>query len=369
MYKPTKTILTAGPSISSLELKYVMDAAKNGWNEEYDKYLVKFADAFAKYIGVKYAWPVSSGTGGLHSALMALDIKKGDEVIVPEISFVASANVVEYVGAKPVFVDVEKDVWTIDPKDVERKITKRTKAIMPVHIYGNVSDMDPINKIAKKHGLKVVEDACPSAGAEYKGKKTGNLSDIAAFSFQGAKIMVTGEGGMLVTNNADLYEKSMYWGNNAKHKTKAFWNDNIGYMYRMSNLLAALGLGQLERNDTFVAKKRRIFTWYEKRLKDIEGISLNVEKKGTKSIYWMSSIVLDKDFGLSRDEVMVKLKEKKIDTRPFFYPMSMFPMWKEQKTPNAHHVGLNGINLPSGVNLKEEQIEYICNALRSILLS
>lgn len=367
MYRPTKTILTAGPSISTGEIKYVMDAVKNGWNEEYDKYIKKFSEAFAKYIGVKYAWPTSSGTGALHAAILALNVQKGDEVIIPEITFVASANVVEYVGAKPVFVDVERDTWTIDPSEVEKKITKKTKAIMPVHIYGNVADMDPINKIAKKYGLKVIEDACPSVGAEYKGKRTGNLSDIAAFSFQGAKIMVTGEGGMIVTNNAELYEKASYWGNHAKEKNKIFWHDNIGYMYRMANLLAALGLGQLQRNEKFIAKKRKIFGWYKERLKDIDGISMNIEKEGTKSIYWMSSIVLDKDFGLTRDEIIAKLKEKKIDTRPFFYPLSMFPMWKEQKTPNAHHVGLNGINLPSGVNLTEEQVVYVSEQVKNIL--
>ena len=366
-FKPSKTILTAGPSISSTEIKYVLDAVKNGWNEKYDYYIQKFSEEFAKYIGVKYAWPTSSGTGALHAAILALDIKKGDEVIIPEITFAASANVVEYVGAKPVFVDVERDTWTIDPKDVEKKITKKTKAIMPVHIYGNVSDMGGITRLAKKYKLKVIEDACPSIGAEYKNKKTGNLSDIAAFSFQGAKIMVTGEGGMVVTNNRSLYEKAKYWGNHAKDNNKIFWHTDIGYMYRMANLLAALGLGQLERIDEFVDKKRKIFKWYQNRLGDIEGISLNFERKGTKSIYWMSSIILNKNFGMNRDGVMAELKKRKIDTRPFFYPLSMFPMWKESNTPNAHHVGLNGINLPSGVMLKEVEVDYICQQIRNVL--
>lgn len=366
-YKPKKLILTAGPSISKREIKYVVDAVENGWNEKFDYYLQKFSEEFAKYIGVKYAWPTSSGTGALHAAILALDIKKGDEVIIPEITFAASANVVEYVGAKPVFVDVERDTWTLDATDLEKKITKKTKAIMPVHIYGNVTDMKPINKIAKKYGIKVIEDACPSIGAEYYGKKTGSLSDIAAFSFQGAKIMVTGEGGMIVANNANLYDKARFWGNHAKDSKKVFWHTEVGYMYRMANILAALGLGQLERIDEFVKKKRKIFSWYKKRLSNIEGLSLNIEKEGTKSIYWMSSIVLDRDFGVTRDQLMAKLREKMIDTRPFFYPLSMFPMWKEQNTPNAHHVGLNGINLPSGVMLKEEEVDYVASAVRSIL--
>lgn len=367
MYKPSKMILTAGPSISQKEIKYVLDAVKNGWNFNYRDYLDKFEKAFAKYLGVKYAWTTSSGTGALHAAVLALDIKKGDEVLIPEITFVASANVVEYVGAKPVFVDVERDTWTIDPKDLEKKITKKTKAIMPVHIYGNVANMDAVNKIAKKYGLKVLEDACPAIGAEYKGKKAGNLSDIAAFSFQGAKVLVTGEGGMVVTNDDNLYDKAMYWGNHAKDKHKGFWHTDVGYMYRMANMLGALGLAQLERNDSFITKKRKIFSWYQKRLNDIEGLSLNHEAEGTKSIYWMSSIVLDRDFGITRDELMIKLKKAKIDTRPIFYPLSMFPMWKEQNTPNAHHLGLNGINLPSGVNLTEEQVDYVAKNVRKFL--
>ncbi len=367
MYKPDKIILTAGPSISQKEINYVTDAVKNGWNFHYRDYLNKFEKAFAEYVGVKHAWGTSSGTGALHAAILALDLKKGDEVIIPEITFVASANVVEYVGAKPVFVDVERDTWTIDPKDVEKKITKKTKAIMPVHIYGNVADMGTIKKIARQYSLKIIEDACPSVGAEYKGKKTGSLSDIAAFSFQGAKSLVTGEGGMVVTDSDDLYEKVTYWGNHAKDSSKAFWHTNIGYMYRMANLLAAIGLAQLERNESFINKKRKIFSWYKKRLGNIEGLSLNVERKGTKSIYWMSSIVLDRDFGVTRDELMAKLREAKVDTRPFFYPLSMFPMWKEHDTPAAHHVGTQGINLPSGVMLTEEQVDYVCSQIKKLL--
>jgi perosamine synthetase len=367
MFSPKKIILTAGPSINAKEIKYVTDAVKNGWNFHYRDYIEKFEAAFAKYIGVKYAIALSSGTGALHAGVLALGIGQGDEVIIPEITFAASAYVVRYAGATPVFVDVEKDSWCIDPKKIEGLITKRTKAIMPVHIYGNVSDMNPVKEIARKHKLSIIEDACPSLGAMYNGKMTGNLSDVAAFSFQGAKIAVTGEGGMLVTDNEDIYKKAKYWSDNAKDPNKTFWHTDIGFMYRMSNLLAALGLAQLERNDQFVDKKRKIFNWYKERLYGIDGISLNSERIGTKNIYWMSSIVLDKDFGKTRDRVRVELKENLIDTRPFFYPLSMMPMFKHYETPNAHHVGLNGINLPSGVMLKEEEVDYICKILRRIL--
>src|SRR5581483_4888967 len=192
MKKPSKMILTAGPSISKKEEKYVLDALRTGWNFHFRDYLTRFETKFADYVGTKYAWGTSSGTGALHVAMLACGIGKGDEVIIPELTFVASANVVCYVGAKPVFVDIEKDSWCIDPVSFRKAITKKTKAVMPVHIYGHPANMGEINKIAKEHGLYVIEDACPSVGAEYKGKKTGSLSDIAAFSFQGAKIMVTG---------------------------------------------------------------------------------------------------------------------------------------------------------------------------------
>ena len=342
MYKPKKIILTAGPSISGLEVRYVTDAVKNGWNFHFRDYIERLENAFARYIGVKYALTLSSGTAALHMSMLGLGIGRGDEVIVPETTFVASANVVRYVGAKPVFVDVERDSWCIDPKKIEKLITKHTKAIMPVHIYGNVSDMNPIQKIAKKHKLFLVEDACPSLGATYNGKKTGNLSDVAAFSFQGAKIAVAGEGGMLVTNNEEIYKLAKYYSNDAKDPNRIFWHTDIGYMNRMSNTQAALGLAQLERNDEFVEKKRKIFNWYNKRLGDIDGISLNTERKGTKNIYWMSSIVLNKNFGKTRDQIRDELKKRLIDTRPFFYPVSMFPMYEEQKTPVAHYIGLNG---------------------------
>jgi len=368
MLKPKKTILTAGPDISEREISYVNDAVRNGWNWHYMDYVKKFEEKFAKYIGVKYAMTTSGGTGALHIALAALGIGPGDEVIIPEITYFACSDVVMLLGAKPVFVDVLKDTWCIDPVAVEKAITKRTKAIMPVDIYGNPAEMDEILRIAKKYNLKIVEDACPAVGSTYKGKKPGSMGDFGAFSFQGAKIMVTGFGGMLVTNNAKLFEKAKYINNHGEDPNKKFWQTSVGYTYEMTNIQAALGLAQLERIETFVKKKRQIFDWYYERLKDIEGISMNLERPNTKSNRWMSSVILEKDFGMTRDELMKKLKAKMIDTRPFFYPISMFPMYKEQKTPIAHHLGLDGINLPSGLARTEKEIDYISSALRSILL-
>lgn len=371
MKKPTHMILTAGPSISSKEIRYVTDAVKNGWNFHYRDYIDRFEKAFAKYIGVKYALTVSSGTAALHLAMLGCGITKGDEVIIPEITFVASANAVRYVGATPVFVDVEPDTWCIDPASVERAITKKTKAIMPVHIYGHPANMIAINRIAKKYKLKVIEDACPSIGAQVKGKKTGSMSDAAVFSFQGAKALVTGEGGMFLTNDKTIFEKAQYYGNHAKDHAKMFWHTDIGYMYRMTNLQAALGLAQLARVDEFIKKKRIIFSWYRNRLKDVPGIRLNYEAPWAKSLYWMSSVVLEEDARISRDILMAELKKRMIDTRPFFYPISMFPMYTKKfyakRNPVSYWVGTHGINLPSGLMLTKTTVEYVADTLIRLL--
>ncbi|MFZ5845322.1 MAG: DegT/DnrJ/EryC1/StrS family aminotransferase [Patescibacteria group bacterium] len=372
-FVPKKLILTAGPSISQKEVRYVMDAVKNGWNEHAFDYMNKFEKAFAEYVGVKHAMSTAGGTCALHLALATLGIGPGDEVIIPEITYFACSDVVMLLGAKPVFVDVLKDTWCIDPEAVKKVITKRTKAVMPVDIYGNPHEVDEIKRIAKEYNLYVVEDACPAAGTEYKGTKMGSQADFGAYSFQGAKIMVTGIGGMLVTDNTELYERALHLNDHGEAKgykgfTKKFWQTDVGYEFWMSNLQAALGLAQLERIEEFVAKKRQIFNWYHERLGDIEGISMNQERPNTKSNRWMTSIILDRDFGMTRDELRARLKERLIDTRPFFYPISMFPIYKEANTPVAHHVGLNGINLPSGLALTEEKVDYVTRMLREIIL-
>jgi perosamine synthetase len=367
MKKPKKMILTAGPSISQKEVRYVTDAVKNGWNFHYRDYI----DTFEKYIGVKYALALSSGTAALHVACLGCELGPGDEVLIPEITFVASANAVVYTGATPIFVDVEPDTWCMDPQVIRRAITKKTKAIMPVHIYGHPANMIAINTIAKEYGLKVIEDACPSIGATVKGKKVGGLSDVGAFSFQGAKAMVTGEGGMLVTDSAKIYERAQYYGNHAKDHAKAFWHTDVGYMYRMTNMQAALGLAQLERVGEFIVKKRKIFSWYNARLRGVKCIRLNYEAPWAKSLYWMSSVVLEKNAPIRRDALMVELKKRMIDTRQFFYPVSMFPMYTKKHyaklNPIAYWVGTHGINLPSGVMLTEKTVDYVARSLIDIL--
>ena len=362
-----KVILTAGPSITLKEIEYVNDAVKNGWNEHWGDYIKRFEESFAEYIGVKHALTTSSCTGALHLALVALGIGDGDEVIVPDISWVATASVVRYVGAEPVFADVLADSWCIDHKSIEQRITNKTKAIIPVHLYGQPAGMNEIIRIAKKYGLKVIEDAAPSIGATFEGKRTGNFGDIAGFSFQGAKLMVTGEGGMLVTNNSELFETVKHYAEHGRSST-GFDITDIGFKYKMSNIQAALGLAQLERVDELIEKKVRIYEWYREGLIDVDGISMNkLNTETEKSIYWMSSVVLDKDFGITRDQLMLKLREKLIDTRPMFPQMSSFPMFKQYDNKVSYHIAHNGINLPSGYDRTREEIEYISTSIKQIL--
>lgn len=313
-----KIIHSAGPSITQKEIDYVTDAVKNGWYENWSGYINKFEKKFSEYIGTKYAIPTSSCTGALHLALAALNLHDGDEVIVPDTTWIATAAVVKYVNATPVFVDVDKDTWTISPESTEKAITERTKAIIPVHLYGHPANMDPIMKIAEEHNLYVIEDAAPSIGARYKGKRTGNFGDASAFSFQGAKLMVTGEGGMLVTSNDKIYERASFLANQGRDPHIPFWIREIGLKYKMSNIQAALGLAQLERIDELIEKKRNIYSWYKARLNDLNGIQFSVEEEWAKSIHWMTSIVLGETVPIERDELRRKLLEKGIDTRPIF---------------------------------------------------
>jgi perosamine synthetase len=362
-------ILTAGPSVSAKEGFYSYDAALKGWNSEWSKYLTKFERNFADYVGVKYAMATSSCTGALQIGLMALDIGPGDEVIVPDQTWVATANAVRYVGAIPIFADIELDTWNLDVKSVAGLITNKTKAIMPVHMYGHPARMDGLVALANKYNLKIVEDAAPAIGAEWQGKRCGSFGDFAGFSFQGAKLMVTGEGGMLVTNNDDLYKKALKIWDQGRNPNKVFWIDEDGVKFKMSNIQAAIGLAQLERVDELIEMKRRVFSWYEEILHDVPFITLNKEINQTRSIYWMSSIRLDVDAPISRDELMKILKSRNIDSRPVFPAISQYPIWPKQQSPQpiASLVGNQAINLPSGVCLSKDEVMYVARNIKELL--
>ncbi len=362
------TILTAGPSISAREASYAHQATKYGWNHQWNRYLAAFEKQCAEYIGVPHAIATSSCTGALHIALAALGIGPGDEVIVPDTTWVATANAVLYVGATPVFADIDLDSWCLDPASFEAQITSRTKAVMPVHLYGHPCDMDPILAIARQHGLFVVEDAAPSIGAEYKGRRTGSFGDFACFSFQGAKLAVTGEGGMLLTRDPKLHEKAYsIWDQGRKPGT--FWIQSNGVKYKMANPLAAIGLGQLERNDAMVEAKRRVFSWYAEGLAGVPHIVLNREQSWARSIYWMSSLRLDEAAPATRDELRDQLRKRNVDTRSVFPAISQYPIWplKQSPAPVARRVGDQAINLPSGVCLTRDEVDYVCCCIRQVL--
>lgn len=365
---PSKIIPVTGPSITKKEIEYVARAAKDGWNENYTKYITLFEEKFAKYIGRKYALATSSCTGALHLSYLSLGLKKGDEVIVPNITWVASVEPLYYIGAKPVFADIDPETWCIDPDDIKKKITKKTKAILVVDLYGSMPDMNSILKIARKHNLKIIEDVAEAVGCEYHGKKAGSFGDVSCFSFHGSKTIVTGEGGMLLTDNKNIIQKARYFNDHCKDSKKAFWNLEIGYKYKMSNLQAACGLAQLGRIEELIRKKRKIFSWYKKRLSKIPGLRLNVEKPNTKNTYWMVTVVMGRNYNIDKEKLMKEFDKYNIQARPFFYPLSSLPaINRKEKTPISFDISSRSINLPCGLNITEKQVDYICNTLIKIL--
>lgn len=359
----------AEPSLGEEELKNVIEAVKSGWISSKGDFIEEFEENFATYCGRKYGVATSNGTVALHLALKALGIDEGDEVIIPDLTFVAVANTVTYCNAKPVFVDSHTEYLCLDPEKIEEKITTRTKAIVPAHLYGHPCDMDPIIKIAEDHNLFIVEDAAEAHGAEYKGKKVGSFGDISCFSFYGNKIITTGEGGMCLTNNEELAEEMRILRDHGMNPGKRYWYDIVGFNYRMTNLQAAVGVAQLKKLDEFVEEKRQIAGWYSEELKELEEMNLlkfHPEMPWAKCVYWMYCILVEDNFGISRDDLMKRLEEKGIETRPFFYPMHVLPPHKNNEEFSvAEELARKGINLPSGVGLTKEEAERIVNEIRS----
>lgn len=357
-------ILTAGPLIGPREASYVLDAVLHGWNKHHSDYLARFEKRFASYVETKHALATSSCTGALHLALLAMGIGPGDEVIVPETTWVATGAAVRYVGATPVFADVDEASWLITADSIVQCITDKTRAILPVHLYGFPADMVEIMKVASDRELFVLEDAAPAIGALVAGRPVGSFGHMAAFSFQGAKMLVTGEGGMLVTSLEALHE--LAWKQQDHGRVPGTFSiDVLGRKYKMSNQTAALGLAQLESVELQIRKKRRVNQWYREFLKDIPGLSFQEELAGTRSICWMTSIKVDFD-GKSRDDLMKHLKRLGIDSRPAFPPLSAFPIWSVSRPiqgRNAAVIGEKGVNLPSGVQLSRASVQRVSEAI------
>ena len=355
------------PLLSGNELTYITDCVRSGWISSLGKYISEFEQRFADFCGTRHAVAVSNGTTALHLALVALGIGPGDEVILPSLTFIATANAVHYTGATPVFADSEADTWNIDPQDIARVITERTRAIIPVHLYGHPANMQPILEMAKQHNLHVVEDAAEAHGALYQGQRVGSLGEVNAFSFYGNKIITTGEGGILTTNDDALDGKLRFLRDHAMSTVKRYWHTEIGFNYRMTNLQAAIGVAQMERIEEFIARKRGIAQAYNQGLREVSFVQTPPEAGWATSVYWMYSILLGEDFHLDRDEVMKRLRDQGIDSRPFFYPIHIQPPYRADiSLPVAENLSRRGINLPSAVTLTEEDIQRIVSALRNL---
>lgn len=350
------------PWLGGNEKKYVNDCIDTNWISSKGKYIHQFEEKFAEYLGIKYATGISNGTTALHLALETLGVGNGDEVIVPTFTYIASVSAILYTGAIPVFADSLATTWQIDPEDIKRKITPKTKAIMPVHLYGHPCEMEKICEIAKENKLFIVEDCAEAFGSKYKNKYVGTFGDISTFSFYGNKTITTGEGGMLITNDFDLYEKAYHLKMHGVSKDIEYWHDVIGYNYRMTNICAAIGLAQLEKADEHIKLKRELAEKYNKLLSGLP-ILPHKESENTLHTYWMYSILV-KDEG-TRNALREFLKLEGIETRPTFHPVHTMPMFSELKGsfPVAEDIALRGINLPSWPNMPSEYIEYICERI------
>jgi len=359
-----KQIVTAGTITGGWEDKYVRDAVKNlGDPDKFNFYIKEFERRFTEYIGVKYAIATTNGTAALHAGLLALGVGKGDEVILPDMTYISCANTISYTGATPVFVDIEPISWCINPESIKKAITKRTKAIMPVWMYGNVPNMGQIKKIAGD--IPIIEDSCPAVGSYWQNKHAGTIGNVGCFSFQGAKILAIGEGGMLVTNEKNIYDKAKLIVD--MYTTKEFWQTKIGYMYEMNNVSAAVGLGQLEHIDELVKKQSDIFRWYAEDLYELYPMNRSAIS-GAIENHWMTSIIAPSQ--THRKKLREYLKKNNVDTRPFFYPISTFGMYpRKYETPESYKIGLTGVNLPSTVRLSEKEVKHVASVIKDFAVN
>lgn len=364
-----KKIAFAGPSITQKEVDYVIDGVKNGFYETFNMHVEKLEEEIAKYCGTKYAVATHTCTLAMHLACEALELGRGDEVICTDFSWVATAYAIKYTGATPVLVDIDPDTWCIDPQKIIEAITPKTKAIMLVHSFGVPAQMDEIMEIAEKHNLRVIEDAAPALGAEFNGKKVGSFGDFGCFSFHGAKIAVTGEGGMLLTNNKKLYDKvKMFVAMGRTDRKAVFWSDSIGYQYTMGNLTASLALAQVERIEELVSIKRKIFDEYHSHLGNVKGIKFIKEKPNSRANYCYPSILLEPTIKVDRDFILEKFKSLNIHARPGFPRMSEFPtLEKRFENINTMIAEQRGISLPSAANIEKEDIVFVSDTLKSLI--
>lgn len=358
------------PDIGEAEANNVAYAIKTGWISSKGQFVTEFENNFASFCGSKYGISTSSGTCALHLALAALGIGNGDEVIVPDLTFVATANAVKHIGAKPIFVDVDRSYWCLDPNAIPSRITNKTKAIIPVHLYGHPCRMDIISEIAEKNGLYIIEDAAQAHGAEFRGKRVGSLGTVSCFSFFANKIITTGEGGMCLTNDPDLAEKMRLLNNHGMRPERRYWHEVVGYSFRMTNLQAGIGLAQLEKLDSFIEKKRKIAFMYASRLRELEDeglIKLQCEAPWAKSIYWVYCLLVNNSSAITRDILAAELGKRGIETRRFFHPMhSLPPYFTSEKFVVSEYLSEVGINLPSSTKMEMSDVDFIVDEVYSV---
>ncbi len=350
------------PTISHLEAQYVNEAVSSGWVSSLGKFIEEFEAGFAEFCGVKHCVSTANGTVAIHLALKVLGIGSGDEVIVPDLTFVATANAVMLAGATPVFADVQYGDWCLDPESVKRKLSPRTKAIIPVHLYGHPSAMNELQAIAEEHRLKIIEDAAEAHGAKYHGRRVGGLGDCATFSFYGNKIITTGEGGCITTNSDEIAARARLLRDHGMSKERRYWHTEVGYNYRMTNLQAALGVAQLEKIDYFLRERDRIFDTYKRSLLPL-GFIVNPRLENTRPVNWLTCVLLPGGNRADRDELLVNLKGQGIDTRPFFYPMTAMPIYEGEGNSVSADLSARGLNLPTFPGLEDREIHYISEVL------
>lgn len=357
------------PSITELEIGYANDAAAKGWGDNCYDYIIRFEGAFKSHLGVKYAIATSSCTGALHMGMHALGIGNGDEVIMADTNWIATAAPIIHLGATPVLVDILPDSWCLDPEQVEAAITPRTKAIVAVHLYGNLCDMDKLLAIGKRHNIPVIEDAAEAVGSIYHGKRAGSMGCFGVFSFHGTKTITTGEGGMFVTNDPYLFETVLTLSNHGRSSVekKQFWPSMVGYKYKISNIQAAIGCAQIERIDSLISKKRSIFIGYHEKLSPLP-IRMNVEYSGCTNGYWMPTFVVDRSVIFDRDRLIDYLRLHGVDGRVFFWPLSSINIRCRKASSlntNSESIHLRSLNLPSFHDMTLEEIDYVASLVAS----
>lgn len=358
------------PSITSLEINYASDAVAFGWGENCYEYIKKFEGNFSSYLGSKYSIATSSCTGAIFLALSSINLQPDDEVIVADINWIATISPIVKLGCKPVFVDIDPVSWCIDPEKVESAITKKTKAIIATHIYGNVCEMSALKKIADNYNLYLIEDAAEAIGSKYYGQIAGSIGDIGVFSFHGTKTLTTGEGGMFVTNDDYLYDKALTLSNHGRNseETKQFWPQELGFKFKISNVQAAIGCAQLERIDELISRKREIFHLYNNKLKNYSSLKMNVEQENCLNGYWMPTVIFAEETGIKREKILKAFCEQKIDARVFFWPVSNFPMFDSaSENKHAYSISERGINLPSFHDISDKQVGLVLDIILKLL--